>query len=346
MGGEHHVATRHTDGMTGSPPHGRGTQVGHGVPPGGSRLTPAWAGNTTNTGNGTNPTTAHPRMGGEHWSHQRRARSSVGSPPHGRGTLEHGALDVEHVGLTPAWAGNTPGPRSRSHEGRAHPRMGGEHPDVHVMGIWEIGSPPHGRGTRCHQPRRGLLPGLTPAWAGNTSYSTTSRTPARAHPRMGGEHPIRGRHSTSNRGSPPHGRGTLARSCWSWCGPGLTPAWAGNTRCGRSGRASEAGSPPHGRGTPQRGPPESTPLGLTPAWAGNTAAPAARCRCPRAHPRMGGEHTTEGLWAEFALGSPPHGRGTLSVTCWFRRMMTECPVLMDCQDARQAARPTGVRPGR
>jgi len=27
-------------------------------------------------------------------------------------------------------------------------------------------------------------------------------------------------------------------------------------------------------------------------------------------------------------------------------MLTECPVLMDCQDARQAARPTGVHPGR
>ena len=250
----------------------------------------------------------------------------MGSPPHGRGTPSGRSRCRTVSGLTPAWAGNTSSGRSRTTRHQ--------------------GSPPHGRGT---PPGRNIGPSrsrLTPAWAGNTRSRTRRAARAGAHPRMGGEH----------RGPTRPVAAAL----------GLTPAWAGNTASAisagiRSGAhprmggehlqsvprpCSSPGSPPHGRGTPRGEGPGRSFVRLTPAWAGNTGPPAYRRRSRWAHPRMGGEHARRRRSASSSSGSPPHGRGTLSVTCWFRRMMTECPVLMDCQDARQAARPTGVRPGR
>ena len=71
--------------------------------------------------------------------------------------------------------------------------------------------------------------GLTPAWAGRTAPTQCPTSPARAHPRVGGEDISLSVISITRAGSPPRGRG--GRGCALGGGPaeGLTPAWAGRT---------------------------------------------------------------------------------------------------------------------
>ena len=231
-------------------------------------------------------------MGGEHFDLDDVKANGTGSPPHGRGT-QHLAQDrQEALGLTPAWAGNTSctapsavaygltpawagntSPAASSRPGMwAHPRMGGEHAVTHVQPPGGQGSPPHGRGTHLSFHPGGHTFRLTPAWAGNTSAVPAAGRPRGAHPRMGGEHQTAGSFTADGMGSPPHGRGTPDRLRRRPQTPGLTPAWAGNTRL-RSRRCPWPRAHPrmggeHGPG----GRRAAVRHGLTPAWAGNTAA--------------------------------------------------------------------------
>ena len=192
------------------------------------------------------------------------------------------------------------------------------------------GSPPHGRGTRDARTRTWGPRRLTPARAGNTIHDGVVLAGYRAHPRTGGEHRSDAEHRRRQRGSPPHGRGTLG---WGrHLGPdgGLTPARAGNTASSPTCRPSRSahprtggehkwmvrmrrpvpGSPPHGRGTLGGAVAGGRDAGLTPARAGNTDGPAALSPCWAAHPRTGGEHQPVGRRGSGGMGSPPHGRGT------------------------------------
>ncbi len=112
-------------------------------------------------------------------------------------------------------------------------------------------------------------------------------------------------------GSPPHGRGARPGPTRCEHPLGLTPAWAGSTkpfetenammeahpRMGGEhfgpGNASTlpVGSPPHGRGALREAPGRPREAGLTPAWAGSTSSLLLSPIDPRAHPRMGGEHS-------------------------------------------------------
>ncbi len=229
MGGEHSVQPSAAAIWPGSPPHGRGTPepvagraVGHG-------LTPAWAGNTAGCARRGRRRRAHPRMGGEHPLTPTPPRGWLGSPPHGRGTPSCRTGSGDGSGLTPAWAGNTAGSGRCAARRRAHPRMGGEHQWIRRQETGDGGSPPHGRGTRPVVWRPAPVGGLTPAWAGNTCGVLGRRTCWRAHPRMGGEHDPHLAVLTAAQGSPPHGRGTPLEPVEAGTGPGLTPAWAGNT---------------------------------------------------------------------------------------------------------------------
>ena len=275
-----------------------------------SRLTPARAGNTPPPAASGSTPEAHPRTGGEHGSAPTDASMMRGSPPHGRGTRQRPHGRQHDARLTPARAGNTDRRRPRRTSCTAHPRTGGEHGDERAAGVLQCGSPPHGRGTRslrlAHRPGSGL----TPARAGNTTTSASTRTSPSAHPRTGGEH-LRGhRLSPSVDGSPPHGRGTHDRAPRLPGTSGLTPARAGNTSRGAVTEAPAAahprtggehassstspssgrGSPPHGRGTRPRRAGRLHGLWLTPARAGNTVSRLLAAITTRAHPRTGGEH--------------------------------------------------------
>ena len=168
-GGEHAILVLFGLIVTGSPPHGRGTQ-----PPSSGfgdrrRLTPARAGNTSSTVTGCNHPKAHPRTGGEHGSAAAKNTTLVGSPPHGRGTrvLRHECILESR--LTPARAGNTDAVAGSSSKPPAHPRTGGEHFCASSAVNARPGSPPHGRGTRQRAVGGGCQGGLTPARAGNTA---------------------------------------------------------------------------------------------------------------------------------------------------------------------------------
>ena len=91
------------------------------------------------------------------------------------------------------------------------------------------GSSPRGRGKLGVVLRQAALPGLIPAWAGNTKKSTSCAAFSQAHPRVGGENFIVCREMCSRRGSSPRGRGKR-RGCRINTGtPRLIPAWAGKT---------------------------------------------------------------------------------------------------------------------
>ena len=330
-GGEHFDRDRNRVPSSGSPPHGRGTPQRGELGRRHQGLTPARAGNTTPMATPTRVSTAHPRTGGEHQRQWQPGRVHCGSPPHGRGTPASMAARAGALRLTPARAGNTAAAADTLTVIAAHPRTGGEHNVLTLAVLMAMGSPPHGRGTppdRLTVHQRGRL---TPARAGNTTSARSATRTWTAHPRTGGEHSRSLRRQTSDRGSPPHGRGTHRLAGDGLDVGRLTPARAGNTgqQPGEAGRvwahprtggehssmispaSSISGSPPHGRGTLQPHRWDAEGRGLTPARAGNTVRrPTPRVR-PQAHPRTGGKHSINVGNVGMTEGSPPHGRGTL-----------------------------------
>ena len=188
MGGEHQPSPLTRRGTSGSPPHGRGARRWSGWGGRGFGLTPAWAGSTADWTADWPVAWAHPRMGGEHNELMSESNSTEGSPPHGRGAQRQRRAGLESDRLTPAWAGSTEPSRVNCNTRRAHPRMGGEHPRVVAWVARVGGSPPHGRGARYDGPPVGGEDGLTPAWAGSTTWANEMRASFGAHPRMGGEH--------------------------------------------------------------------------------------------------------------------------------------------------------------
>ena len=130
------------------------------------------------------------------------------------------------------------------------------------------------------------------------------------HPRLCGEHHARPVRVRNLMGSPPPMRGTLNNNNAHTRPPGITPAYAGNTKlhnrqgkeqwdhprlCGEHhGHSMYAnsynGSPPPMRGT--RGSTTAVTLrqGITPAYAGNTNLIPANRVADWDHPRLCGEH--------------------------------------------------------
>ena len=69
------------------------------------------------------------------------------------------------------------------------------------------GSPPRGRGKDDPHGLAGLLPGITPAWAGKRARGRTVWGRPEDHPRVGGEKSQYAATSGGILGSPPRGRG-------------------------------------------------------------------------------------------------------------------------------------------
>ena len=150
-----------------------------------------------------------------------------------------------------------------------------------------------------------------------------------AHPRAGGENPVRLAALDRGSGLSPRGRGKrpgvegddgLAR---------LIPARAGKTSAfpagsgplpthPRAGGENEAGdekgstfdgSSPRGRGKHDRPREAAANSGLIPARAGKTAPRPTPATSPWAHPRMGGENLVTTVYRLSPGGSSPRGRG-------------------------------------
>ena len=90
-----------------------------------------------------------------------------------------------------------------------HPRIRGEHASSKEIPCFFLGSSPHSRGTLFLQIRGAVVPGIIPAFAGNTLLQTFLQPLPRDHPRI--------------RGGTPSPSGSVFRSMR------IIPAFAGNT---------------------------------------------------------------------------------------------------------------------
>ena len=107
--------------------------------------------------------------------------------------------------------------------------MCGEHRSGFNALFFLTGSSPHVRGARTDSPLRRCHSGIIPACAGSTLTLAVSRSRARDHPRMCGEHETQARASRDQQRSSPHVRGAPYRRFRSHADTGIIPACAGST---------------------------------------------------------------------------------------------------------------------
>ena len=187
MGGEKREEKQAGNNWEGSPPHGRGKAAFVVRFNSSHRITPAWAGKSSNRKSVEAMARDHPRMGGEKVVVLNLVRFYPGSPPHGRGKAHELRTLPRAIRITPAWAGKRHKAVLSSGRNGDHPRMGGEK-QMFTMDLHGArGSPPHGRG-KVYGCCDGVeMMRITPAWAGKRLVTDTGRWSARDHPRMGGE---------------------------------------------------------------------------------------------------------------------------------------------------------------
>ena len=168
MGGEKRLRRQCARRSKGSPPRGRG-KVHHRRGAGCSRgITPAWAGKSPHTSEGSVRCGDHPRVGGEKHKEESSVMELQGSPPRGRGK-EYASSRWYHSGrITPAWAGKSASLDFFGFLLGDHPRVGGEK-DAHSYSSERArGSPPRGRGKVPVSIFLAFFSGITPAWAGKS----------------------------------------------------------------------------------------------------------------------------------------------------------------------------------
>lgn len=197
-----------------------------------------------------------------------------------------------------------------------------------------------------------LFPGrrLTPASAGTTDPPGQLRRPRTAHPRVGGDTPVR--RPTRVRppvhprvgGDPlrqqgldrevlrftPASAGTTARSSPTTPWTAAHPRVGGDHTCCPCCQSNTYGSPPRWQGPPGAAPEGFRPRRLTPASAGSTTFPAEipvvkgdhlasagttsnspwRSATSGVHPRFGGDHRRRTTSTGTSTGSPPASAGT------------------------------------
>ena len=170
-------------------------------------------------------------MGGEKFSSMLFLTCSMGSPLRGRGKVIVYITAWRVAGITPAWAGKRlllPVPWCVRQD---HPRVGGEKYKVYVYNTVDKGSPPHGRGKGNGVRNGALCLGITPALAGKRKAWFVLTRSTQDHPRMGGEKCRLLAVVACPAGSPPRGRGKVPEQASYSQAWGITPAWAGKSRC-------------------------------------------------------------------------------------------------------------------
>ena len=105
--GEYQQQIRGNHRSQGSPPHTRGILMFFSGFVRGIRFTPAYAGNTENSGFVSGVFRVHPRIRGEYYTHGKPRHAAEGSPPHTRGIQVTQIAELVNGRFTPAYAGNT-----------------------------------------------------------------------------------------------------------------------------------------------------------------------------------------------------------------------------------------------
>ena len=350
-GGERHDALAFADGVVGSSPRGRGTQLNVRRFRLLARFIPARAGNAVAAAAGRSSRTVHPRAGGERFAPIQIASAQTGSSPRGRGTQLDAVRRDEGLRFIPARAGNAPACSASGPSASVHPRAGGERLSA--------------------RPSLTSALGFIPARAGNAAPDPAACPIPPVHPRAGGERSRWSNTSGPPAGSSPRGRGTRARrrrrprprrfiparagNATAWAGTTtrspVHPARAGNagrrwadasrsavhpraggerrvtngpvvsapgsSRAGGERRASwsigrcRTGSSPRGRGTLTILVEDGPVPRFIPARAGNAGTRPVRACSRPVHPRAGGERVGGFILQPQRIGSSPRGRGTL-----------------------------------
>ena len=191
----------------GSAPHMRGIRGRPGRGLTGRGISPAHAGNTSQTRLLGGVPTDQPRTCGEYHPVAEVLGQQCGSAPHMRGIPPLSASALQRRWISPAHAGNTGSVASAWLWRPDQPRTCGEYGVVPGGQCTECGSAPHMRGIRPLRdyPATGIW--ISPAHAGNTSRRSDGRCGVRDQPRTCGEYkPAVGRPSQQH-GSAPHMRG-------------------------------------------------------------------------------------------------------------------------------------------
>ena len=192
----------------GSSPHSRGTPYCSSSALMCPRIIPAFAGNTRYCRSRSEGPRDHPRIRGEHLHVLHISRLKRGSSPHSRGTLDDRSMFMDYYGIIPAFAGNTMIECFKLNKIWDHPRIRGEHQSSTRSRKKAQGSSPHSRGTLWLATTGIELPGIIPAFAGNTWIVIRIKTGKEDHPRIRGEHQKQEECAELPLGSSPHSRGT------------------------------------------------------------------------------------------------------------------------------------------
>ena len=220
----------------------------------------------------------------------------------------------------PAWAGET----CKIYFGRrlvqVYPRVGGGNSSGLSGGASVMGLSPRGRGKHSGPGRHGPGRRSIPAWAGETSDPASPSQVKMVYPRVGGGNMPGDSKKRKGEGLSPRGRGKLALSRPIATIGRSIPAWAGETRHGKSAHLDGQVYPRVGGGN-HRGREEAPRLpGLSPrgrgklylaigpvvhrrsipAWAGETGRERAGPLKRQVYPRVGGGNWQEVL-AEWAI---------------------------------------------
>ena len=152
----------------GSSPRMRGTRHHARLETVETGIIPAYAGNTRERHGTVSDRRDHPRVCGEHTTHDLFVVAELGSSPRMRGTRNHRRGGNALRGTIPAYAGNTTLALLRDVWVLNHPRVCGEHQMYGSLVGWDSGSSPRMRGTHDVIAFHTLRPGIIPAYAGNT----------------------------------------------------------------------------------------------------------------------------------------------------------------------------------
>ena len=171
----------------------------------------------------------HPRVCGEKQSDALSAYQQAGSPPRMRGKVPVLVLLVCPLGITPAYAGKSKKWRRKTLRHSDHPRVCGEKEFERSLTAFHMGSPPRMRGKGLRAGITARPGGITPAYAGKSSFGAFDIPPDRDHPRVCGEKAELLRRKQRLQGSPPRMRGKAFSPAVALLPLRITPAYAGKS---------------------------------------------------------------------------------------------------------------------
>ena len=129
----------------------------------------------------------HPHTGGELCNDRKPCGVRAGSSPHGWGTRLRGVVDVIFDRFIPTRVGNSHLLIILRRVNAVHPHTGGELFSDAVDDVFDIGSSPHGWGTRAERIVEIIKGRFIPTRVGNSESAKVQNCKTSVHPHTGGE---------------------------------------------------------------------------------------------------------------------------------------------------------------